>query len=200
MIPELLYSLMLFALVSSITPGPNNLMLMSSGVNFGIRASLPHMFGVAIGFTVMIAAVGLGALQLFKIWPATFDILRIICAIYLMYLAYKIASSSAPVKRSDSAHKPLTFLQAALFQWVNPKAWAMAVTATSVYAADSSLTSILAVSLVFGVINLPCISVWVGMGHHLAGFLNEQKRLRYFNILMAVLLVASVLPALIRGT
>lgn len=196
---ELLYPLSLFALVSSITPGPNNLMLMSSGVNFGLRKTLPHMFGVAIGFTLMIVGVGLGVMQLFAFFPHTYLGLRIICGLYLLYLAWKIATSASPVKSHNAEAQPLTFMQAALFQWVNPKAWAMAITATSVYATDTYLYSVIFVAAVFGIINLPCIGLWVGMGHHLSGFLNDFKRLRIFNILMAILLVASVLPALLRS-
>ncbi len=195
---ELLYPLALFALVSSITPGPNNLMLMSSGVNFGLRATMPHMFGVAIGFTLMILGVGLGVTQLFQFYPDAFLVLRVVCGVYLVYLAWKIATSASRVKSTEKA-SPLTFMQAALFQWVNPKAWAMAITATSIYAADTTLASVLFVAIVFGTVNLPCIGVWVGMGHHLAGFLNNIKRLRIFNVAMAVLLIASVLPALLRG-
>ena len=195
---ELLYPLALFALVSSITPGPNNLMLMSSGVNFGLRATMPHMFGVAIGFTLMILGVGLGVTQLFQFYPDAFLVLRVVCGVYLVYLAWKIATSASRVKSTEKT-SPLTFMQAALFQWVNPKAWAMAITATSIYAADTTLASVLFVAIVFGTVNLPCIGVWVGMGHHLAGFLNNIKRLRIFNVAMAVLLIASVLPALLRG-
>ncbi|MBC7008242.1 LysE family translocator [Pseudoalteromonas sp. BZK2] len=192
---EILTALALFALVSSITPGPNNLMLMSSGANFGFKRTTPHLLGVTLGFMLMLVLVGLGIMQLFDLFPPSYLILKVFCIVYLLYLAFKIATSNAQQKAS-SENKPFTFIQAALFQWVNPKAWAMALSAVSLYAPDKNLTSVLIVSLVFGLINLPCVSSWTLLGEKLQHWLASPKRLKAFNYLMAILLIASVMFSL----
>ena len=193
---EILTALAIFAFVSSITPGPNNLMLMSSGANFGFKLTLPHMFGVAIGFTLMIVLVGLGVIQIFDQFPVSYQILKVCSIAYLLYLAFKIATSKGIENTSKSRTKPFSFIQAALFQWVNPKAWTMALTAISIYAPTKSLVSVLMVALVFGLINLPCICSWVGLGQRIRRFLTTNNRLKVFNYSMAALLVLSILPAL----
>eukprot|EP01093_Parvamoeba_rugata_P004263 TRINITY_DN1597_c0_g3_i1.p1 TRINITY_DN1597_c0_g3~~TRINITY_DN1597_c0_g3_i1.p1 ORF type:complete len:197 (-),score=25.85 TRINITY_DN1597_c0_g3_i1:263-853(-) len=190
---ELLSALALFALVSSITPGPNNFMLMSSGANFGFKRTVPHMLGVALGFVLMLVLVGLGVMQLFDLFPISYQILKVLCVSYLFYLAYKIATSHAPDSSSKAEAKPFTFVQAALFQWVNPKAWTMALSAMSVYAPSKTFNAILIVGLVFGLINLPCVSSWTLLGQKLQNYLNDPRRLRLFNITMALLLITSVL-------
>ncbi|MCH2085737.1 MAG: LysE family translocator [Pseudoalteromonas sp.] len=192
---EILTALALFALVSSITPGPNNLMLMSSGANFGFKRTTPHLLGVTLGFMLMLVLVGLGIMQLFDLFPPSYLILKVFCIVYLLYLAFKIATSNAQQKASSES-KPFTFIQAALFQWVNPKAWAMALSAVSLYAPDKNLTSVLIVSLVFGLINLPCVSSWTLLGEKLQHWLASPKRLKAFNYLMAILLIASVMFSL----
>lgn len=197
---ELLIALAAFALVSSITPGPNNLMLMASGANFGFRRSIPHMLGIGIGFSLMVAMVGIGLSQVFDSLPASHLILKTLSVTYLLYLAYKIATASSPAKElstSESKAKPFTFIQAALFQWVNPKAWTMALTATAVYAPSQSVQAIAVVTGVFGLINLPCVSVWAVLGLQLKRFLTSPIRLRAFNYSMAALLIASLYPVLI---
>lgn len=185
-----------FALASSITPGPNNLMLLASGVNFGFRRSLPHMLGIGIGFVIMVFTIGFGVGQLLQRHPSIYGALKIASLLYMAWLAWRIATSG-PV--GDSAGRPpsqpLTFLQAALFQWVNPKAWAMALAATSAYTdPDHYLSSLVVVALVFGAINLPCVSLWAGFGVGLRQWLQHPVRLKVFNITMAVLLVLSFLP------
>lgn len=194
---ELLLALAAFALVSSITPGPNNLMLMASGANFGFRRSIPHMLGIGIGFSLMVAMVGIGLSQIINSLPGSHLILKILSVTYLLYLAYKIATASTPTSQSGAQGRPFTFIQAALFQWVNPKAWTMALTATAVYAPSQSVQAIALVTGVFGLINLPCVSVWAVMGLQLKRFLTSPKRLRAFNYGMATLLVASLYPVLI---
>ena len=193
---EILTALAIFAFVSSITPGPNNLMLMSSGANFGFKLTLPHMLGVAVGFTLMIVLVGLGVIQIFDQFPVSYDILKTCSIAYLLYLAFKIATSKGIDSNTNDRTKPFTFMQAALFQWVNPKAWTMALTAISVYAPSKSLTAVLFVALVFGLINLPCICSWVGLGQKIRRFLTTNNRLKVFNYSMAALLVVSIVPAL----
>jgi len=197
---ELLVALAAFAMVSSITPGPNNLMLMASGANFGFRRSIPHMLGIGIGFSLMVAMVGIGFSQIFNSYPLSHLILKILSVTYLLYLAYKIATASTPTKQlgiEDDKARPFTFFQAALFQWVNPKSWTMALTATAVYAPSQSAQAIAVVTGVFGIINLPCVSVWAAMGLQLKQLLTSQRRLRAFNYTMATLLVASLYPVLI---
>ncbi len=196
----MLTGLAAFALVSSITPGPNNLMLMASGANFGFRLTIPHMLGVALGFTLMVLLVGLGLVELFTAYPLSHTILKIVSVAYLLFLAWKIATSAPPpASAGDSAArgKPFTFIQAALFQWVNPKAWAMALTALSVYSPSQSLGAVALVAAVFGCINLPSVSLWVVLGQQMRKLLTSPKRLAVFNFSMAVLLVASLYPVLV---
>jgi threonine/homoserine/homoserine lactone efflux protein len=194
---EIITALMLFAFVSSITPGPNNLMLMASGANFGFRRTLPHLFGVGLGFTLMVVLVGLGIMQLFDLYPLSYQVLKVLSVAYLLYLAYKIAISGSPSENRAARVNPMTFLQAVLFQWVNPKAWTMALTAISVYAPSKSVMAVVLVALVFGAVNLPCISSWTALGQKMQRFLTNQKRLRLFNFSMATLLVLSLYPVLL---
>ena len=190
---ELVSALALFALVSSITPGPNNLMLMNSGANFGFKRSLPHLLGVTIGFVIMLVLVGLGVMQLFDFVPWSYQLLKVLCIAYLLYLAYKIASNKTPIGAKNSDTRPFSFVQASLFQWVNPKAWTMALSAVSVYAPSKGIGAVVLVGLIFGIVNLPCVCSWTLVGQRLQVWLKDRKRLRAFNIFMAVLLVASVL-------
>ena len=192
--PELLAALALFAFVSSITPGPNNTMLMASGANFGFRASIPHMMGVSGGFLLLVVAVGLGLGGLFAAYPELHDVLAVAGGLYLLWLAWKIATSSG-IGMGEAGARPQTFLQAAAFQWVNPKAWAMALGAVTAYAPrDGYVANILLVSVIFTAINLPCVASWTGFGVGLRRFLDRPAVLRAFNVGMALLLVLSLLP------
>ena len=192
--PELLAALALFAFVSSITPGPNNTMLMASGANFGFRASIPHMMGVSGGFLLLVVAVGLGLGGLFAAYPELHDVLAVAGGLYLLWLAWKIATSSG-LGAGEAGARPQTFLQAAAFQWVNPKAWAMALGAVTAYAPrDGYVANILVVSVIFTAINLPCVASWTGFGVGLRRFLDRPAVLRAFNVGMALLLVLSLLP------
>ncbi|MEP0155852.1 LysE family translocator [Pseudophaeobacter sp.] len=192
---DLFLALALFAFVSSITPGPNNLMLMASGANFGFRRTIPHMLGVALGFVFMVVLVGAGLVQVFDAFPISYTVLKVASVLYLLYLAWKIANAG-PAEASGSGGTPMTFLQAAAFQWVNPKAWAMALTAISVYTPDQTLWAIFLVGAVFGAINLPSVGSWTILGQQMARFLTNPQRLTQFNWLMAVLLVASLYPVI----
>ena len=190
--------LALFSFVSSITPGPNNLMLMASGANFGFRRTLPHMLGVGLGFTGMVVLVGLGLLGLFQAYPLSYDILKVVSVIYLVFLAWKIGTASRPEAEEGARQgRPMTFLQAVLFQWVNPKAWTMALTALSVYAPSQSFGAVVFVAVVFGLINFPCVSSWTLLGQQLQRWLTSQRRLVVFNLTMASLLVLSLYPVLL---
>ncbi|THH36794.1 LysE family translocator [Aliishimia ponticola] len=191
----LLSALALFAFVSSITPGPNNLMLMASGANFGFRRSIPHMLGIGIGFTVMLILVGAGLVQLFDAWPPSYLLLKTLSVTYLLWLAWKVATA-AGLRAQNAKARPMTFLQAAAFQWVNPKAWAMALSAMTTYAPDRSVAAVLVVAAVFGLINLPSVSTWTIMGQQMARWLTNPRRRVAFNVTMAALLVASLYPVL----
>ncbi len=194
---DLLTALVAFAFVSSITPGPNNLMLMASGTNFGFARSIPHMLGVSIGFTLMIVLVGAGLAQVFELYPIAHTVLKYASCAYLLYLAFKIATSAPPGSKAGAEEKtrPMTFVQAALFQWVNPKAWTMALTAVSAYTLPANpFVSLLVVASVFGAINLPTVGSWTLMGMQLRRFLSDPLKLRIFNVTMAVVLVATLYP------
>jgi threonine/homoserine/homoserine lactone efflux protein len=151
------------------------------------------MFGIGVGFVVMLVLVGVGLVRVFDAWPASHLLLKAVGAVYLVYLAWKIARAGRPVP-DQSNDRPLTFTQAALFQWVNPKAWAMAVTAVTVYAPSKSFDAILVVAAIFGVINLPSVSCWAMLGRQIRPLLGKHRHLRAFNISMAVLLLVTVLP------
>lgn len=196
MTPDILAALFLFCVVSTLTPGPNNLMVMASGANFGYRRTLPHMLGIAVGFAVMTVLVGIGLMRIFDLVPATHTILTVLSVIYLLYLAWKIANAAPPEAEATTDARPLTFLQAAAFQWVNPKAWTMAITAITVYAADRSFVAIAIVALVFAAVCIPCVSVWTVLGQQMRRVLTNPARLRLFNWGMALLLVASLLPVI----
>jgi len=161
-----LFPLFLFCFSTSITPGPNNIMIMTSGLNFGIRRSLPHYLGICIGFPLMVLAVGMGFGSLFVKFPALHEIIKIIGAVYLLYLAWKIARSHSSMK-SDTSKKPFSFLQAAFFQWVNPKAWIMAIGAVSAYTSNSShmLSQVFIVTLIFLLVVLICVGCWFFLRH-----------------------------------
>jgi threonine/homoserine/homoserine lactone efflux protein len=197
MTAEVLLGLAVFALVSSITPGPNNLMLMASGANFGFRRTIPHMLGVGLGFTLMVLLVGVGVVQVFTLFPVTYLILKVVSVIYLVYLAWKIGSAAPLDTTTDAPGVPFTFVQAALFQWVNPKAWTMALTAITIYSPSRNVAAVAFVAAVFGIVNLPCISLWTSLGQQLQRVLTSPMRLRVFNITMALLLVSSLYPVLI---
>jgi threonine/homoserine/homoserine lactone efflux protein len=188
---ETMIALTAFAFVSSITPGPNNLMLMSSGANFGFVRSLPLMLLVVGG--------GLGAIV--RAFPPVLLVMKFLSMGYLLYLAWRTATAAAPNPESaPSSARPLSFLQAAAFQWVNPKAWTMALTAMAVYVpADNRTTGVLVVALVIGTVNLPSISIWTALGVQLRRLFHRPRALRAFNIASALLLVASLYPVLTAG-
>lgn len=194
---EQLLALAAFAFVTSITPGPNNLMLMASGANFGVRRTVPHMLGVALGFVFMAVLVGAGLAQAFVAVPQLYTVLKAVSVAYLLYLAWRIATALPPGEAASTG-RPMTFLAAAAFQWVNPKAWAMALTAVSVYAPSQTMAGIVGVAVVFGIVNLPSVGTWAVLGQGMRQVLTNPARMRVFNVLMAVLLVASLYPVLLH--
>ncbi|MGE8658812.1 MAG: LysE family translocator [Achromobacter sp.] len=196
---SLLGPLALFALVSSITPGPNNVMLAASGLNFGFRRSMPHLLGVNLGFTLMIFLVGIGLGSVFQQVPALYTVLKYAGAAYLLYLAWKIANSGG-VEEGQARGKPMTFLQAAAFQWVNPKAWVMAVGVIATYTPQAGFFANLVIAtVVCGIVNLPSIGIWVTFGTALRRVLHRPGAIRAFNIVMALLLVASLYPVVLEA-
>lgn len=186
-----LFALITFAFVGAFTPGPNNIMLMTSGANVGFVRTIPHMLGVIFGFAFMLILVGFGLIQIFQTYPQLEFILQIVSAIYLSYLAYKIARSE-PINSDNRDYKPMSFLAAASFQWVNPKGWSMALSVMSIYATSSDMFSVLLIAFVFICINVPTVSFWTVAGKELQKRLKTPKHLKFFNYSMAGLLVGSM--------
>ncbi len=170
-------------------------MLMASGANFGVKQTIPHWLGIGVGFTVMIVLVGLGLIGLFETYPVIYSILKILSIVFLIYLAWKIANA-APLQETQTGGVPITFFQAAAFQWVNPKAWAMALTAVTVYSPSQNAVAIIVTALIFGLINLPSCSIWIFIGKQIRRWLTDPIKMRIFNICMAVLLLMSLYPIL----
>ena len=193
---DLLLALILFAFASSITPGPNNIMLLASGANFVLRRTVPHMLGISLGHALMVALIGLGLLRMFDALPWLRPTLMAACAAYLLYLAWKIANAAPPDEAATEA-RPFSFAQAAAFQWVNPKAWYMAIYAQTHFAPEGAgWAGALAVPVIFALVNLPSVTVWAAAGTQLRRWLRAPARLRAFNVTMALLLVASLYPML----
>jgi threonine/homoserine/homoserine lactone efflux protein len=194
--PDVAAALALFALASSITPGPNNAMLMASGANFGFRATGRHLAGVVVGFLVLVLVVGLGLGGVFSAYPVLHDALTLVGAVYLLWLAWKIATAKG-IGSGAAGQRPLGFWQAFAFQWVNPKGWAMALGAVTAYAPrDGYVVNVIVVAVVFAAINLPCVAAWTGFGLALRRVLGQPRVLRLFNVSMGLLLAASLYPTL----
>lgn len=197
MASDLGWALLGFVVVTLFTPGPNNTMLMSSGLNFGFRRGLPHLWGVALGFAVMVLAVGLGLGAVFQAYPALYTVLKYVGAAYLLYLAWQIATAGAPDPDGAARGRPITFLEGAAFQWLNPKGWVMAVGAISTYAAVAAFPgNVLLIAFLFGSLGILSSATWLGFGTSLRQLLRSPRIVRAVNIGMAVLLVASLWPIL----
>ncbi len=186
-------ALAVFAFVSSITPGPNNVMLWASGMNFGFRRTLPHLAGVNLGFVSLLGAVGAGLGAVFQTVSWLSPTLRVIGSAYLLYLAYRVATSGGAIE-GEASSRPLSFLEAAAFQYVNPKAWVMGITAAGSFLdSDQSLAvGTASFALVFGIVNLPCICTWAAAGTGLGRLLTNDRRRRAINALLGALLVGTV--------
>ena len=198
---DLIVALAAFAFAASITPGPNNLMVMTSGVNYGFRRSMPHILGVVIGFAVMQLLAGAGLMRLFSTYPLSYVIFKSVSIAYLLFLAWKVATAHPLRDDGDdqAGGKPFSFLQAALFQWVNPKGWAVSLTAFSAYTLSPHLhpmRNVFIVALVFALVNTPCQCIWTLAGTQLRRFLTDPVKLRVFNVAAAVLLIGSLYPIL----
>lgn len=194
--PDLFLAITAFALASLFTPGPNNLMLLASGANYGLRRTVPHLLGVATGFPLMAVGVGLGLAAIFQAVPVLETVLKVLAVLFLLWLAWKVATA-APPGDATARGRPLTYLQALAFQWVNPKAWAMALGAMGAYAATGGATRVVLVAAIFLGFGLCSALVWTGIGTQIKRVLSTPARLRAFNWTMAALLVASLVPVLL---
>ncbi len=194
MTPDLLLAFVLFAFATAGTPGPNNMMLLASGANFGFRRTILHILGISVGLGVMVVAMGWGLSGVFKTFPILHEILKWVGAAYMLWLAWKIATATG-INDKSATGQPMTFLEAAAFQWLNPKAWAMALGAATTYTPEGSgRETVLILAGAFMLVGAPCSAAWAGFGQGLRRFLDRPAILRAFNVTMAVLLVASLYP------
>jgi len=189
---DLIVPLVVFAVVGSLSPGPNNVLVTASGTAFGFSRSVPQIVGVAIGFAAMVMAVGLGLTQVIAAYPEIHRWLRLVGAAYLITLAARIALSGGP-GTSPALRRPLGFFEAALFQWVNPKAWTLVLGVVAAFTTvGGNLTLELAlIALVFVLAILPSLALWCLFGVAIARFLSSRAR-RIANLVLAGLVVASV--------
>jgi len=196
---EFYLSIFIFAISSTVTPGPNNIMIMTSGLNYGVKNSIPHLLGICFGFPVMVIVIGFGFGVIFERYPLFNEVIKIFGVVYLLYLAWLIASSS-PVSLEGKKSKPLSFTQAALFQWVNPKAWVVATGAVSAYTSVSSdiFSQVIFIALAFLIVAIPSLGTWLIFGVGIKKYLKSPKHQKVFNLSMALLLIVSVLPVLIK--
>ena len=174
-------------------------MLTTTGLNFGVQRGIPHLLGICAGFPVMLALIGLGFGTLFQLYPILHEIIKIVGIIYLLYLAWKIANSGGGVSEVSQS-KPINFWQAAAFQWINPKAWVMGSSALAAYTTldESFFVQVLIICISFALITLPCAGIWLVFGAGLQRFLKNPNHLRNFNIAMALLLIASIIPVVLE--
>jgi threonine/homoserine/homoserine lactone efflux protein len=186
-----------FVVVATCTPGPNNFMVLASGANWGLARTMPHILGIAIGFPVMILSVGLGLDAVFKAFPQLYDILKWVAFAYMLYLAWRVANAGRP-KLEEEGGRPLGLFGAALFQWVNPKGWALMIGALTLFTTPDGnhLFEVGLIAVLFGLVCIPNGIVWALFGTGIARFLENDRHRRVFNVVMAVLLVASVVPTL----
>jgi threonine/homoserine/homoserine lactone efflux protein len=197
-----LLSAVAFTVAMSATPGPNNVMVAASGATFGFRRTLPHLFGVSLGFPVMLVAVALGAGQALHHWPWLHVVMRWAGILYLGWLAWRIATARVDKGlEGTSAARPFTFLQAALFQWINPKAWVIAAGAIVTYTTEGRavLAQTLILAALFVAVCVPSLALWTGVGAGIARIMRSPRSIRNFNVCMAALLVASLVPLVWEG-
>ncbi|MCL9774781.1 LysE family translocator [Vibrio methylphosphonaticus] len=198
---DYLLTVVLFAVSASVTPGPNNILVMTSGVNFGVKKSLPLLFGICVGFTMMLLLVGVGFSQLFERFPNLHFVIKCIGVFYLLYLAYLIASSSSSI-HSEHQNQPLSFMKGAIFQWFNAKAWVVATGAIAAFTTTGSsfLAQNIMIAITFFVVSFPCVGLWLVFGSLLKNILNSPKHRKWFNLVMSGLLILSVYPIFLEIT
>ena len=197
----MLLSIISFAFATAMTPGPNNFMLLSSGLTFGYKKTLAHILGVMVGFPVMIVAVGLGLGTVFEMYPELYDILKVVGIAYLLWMAWKIATSSSSMGSDDEVKKPFTLLQAMLFQWLNPKAWVMLITAMGSFitSKEHAFLQVLFIAFTYLCIGFLSTNFWALGGVYLQKLLSNANKVMMFNRVMAVLIVLSVVPFILKG-
>ena len=195
---NVLIAFVAFSVVALFTPGPNNAMLMASGLNYGFRRTVPHILGVNFGFAFLVLAFGFGLGAVFSAYPALHTVLKYVGAAYLLYLAYAIATSG-PVEDGEGKGKPMTFLGAAAFQWVNVKGLVTAVGAITTYAGIAPFPyNVLAMSGIFLLTGFGSSSTWALFGTALRPIMTSPRAVRIFNLLMALALVATLYPVLVE--
>ena len=194
---DLFISFIVFGVIAAVTPGPNNIMLTTTGLNFGVRRGMPHLLGICIGFPVMLALIGLGFGTLFAHYPLLHEIIKVTGIVYLFYLAWRLATTRGGMERIERS-KPINFWQAAAFQWVNPKAWVMGISALSAFTSidGNFFVQVAIICATFFFIAFPCAGAWLVFGASLQRLLRDPKHLQIFNIAMALLLVASIIPVI----
>ena len=197
---NILIPLVTFAVAMAFTPGPNNVMLAASGVNFGFVRTLPHMAGVTAGFVVLVLASGLGLGLVFEAVPQLQLVIKVVGSAYLLWLAYKVATAHLARDTGGGPTRPFTFWQAAAFQWINPKGLVAAISAIAIYLRPGQEARDLAIMVaVFGIVTAGSVTTWASFGVALRRLLRDPGRARLFNIVMGLLLVASIVPMLLEG-
>ncbi|MDB2589936.1 LysE family translocator [Candidatus Thioglobus sp.] len=182
----------------TITPGPNNIMILASGLNFGIRKSIPHLLGIAFGFPIMLIAVGFGLDSLVTQIPVIYLFVKVAGVGYLLFLAYKMFITTQQ-RKIDQGAKPLTFLQAIFFQWVNPKAWVMIFSGIGVFTTSIDMqTTTLILALSFFIAIFPCNGSWLFLGSQMKKLIKTDFHYKMFNRTMAILLLVSVIPSVFK--
>jgi threonine/homoserine/homoserine lactone efflux protein len=185
-----------FLATMGFTPGPNNILVASSGVNFGFRATIPHILGVTVGYPLMLLLVGVGLAQIFTQVPQIHAVLKYLCIAYLLYLSWRIAFAPVAADETRRTAKPLTFLQAAAFQWVNGKGWVVALSAVTTFTVVNAtlILQVVALAALALLVTIASVSSWTLFGALLRQYLHTERRRRLFNQAMAGLLAASVVP------
>jgi len=192
----MILSIASFGLALTMSPGPNNIMLLSSGLTFGYKRTIPHALGINVGFPLMVICVGLGVGKLFEIYPFFYTILKVAGISYLLWMAWHIANTKGSLNTENKKDKPFTFLQAALFQWINPKAWVLAITSTATFITDHQIASIqvLIISCIYFFCAFLSTNSWLLGGVVLRRYTQNVRLVQIFNITMAILIVGSIIP------
>ncbi len=194
---DLFIGLVVFAAIAAFTPGPNNTMLMASGINFGFRRTMPLIMGVMVGFPFMIGCIGLGLGKIFEIYPIIYTVMKYVGAGYMLWLAWKIATEKPAGDGVKDVGQPISFFQACALQWVNPKAWVMAVTSLSAYTmASSYYVGVGFVVAVAAVMGIGSATTWAMFGVGLKHILNDVRYFRIINVALGLSLAASLVPML----
>ncbi|PHR72290.1 MAG: lysine transporter LysE [Arcobacter sp.] len=195
----IILSLFTFTMTTTLSPGPNNILVLSSGLTYGYKKTIPHMLGVIIGFPLMVILIGLGAGIVFEKYPFVLDVLKYLGILYLLWMAYKIVSATNNYEiNEETSSKPFTFIQSALFQWVNPKAWIMGMTVISIYVntQEESFYQILIIACMYFFTTLIGMNIWVGGGVFLKRFISNARFVKNLNRGLAFTLILSILPVL----